>query len=114
MIGRAAVTATIATFLGAAFLCAASLSARAQAAPTLAASPTSGPAPLSVTFTAPMTSYDDAIDFGDGSAAAQLRPTPSCGNCGAVTHVYQQNGHYEARLSAGPNVVGRANISVGQ
>jgi hypothetical protein len=62
----------------------------------------------------PWPSYDSAIDFGDGSAASQLRPVPSCTNCGTVTHIYQTNGQYVARLSAGPNVVGSATISVGQ
>ena len=109
MMGRTAALVAIAGFL-----VAAAIPAGAQPAGSLAANPASGPAPLSVTFTAPMTSYDGAIDFGDGSAAASLRPTPSCANCGAVTHVYQTNGRYVARLSAGPNVVGSATISVGQ
>lgn len=95
-------------------LCAAITPARAQTA-SLAANPASGPAPLSVTFTvSPWPSYDSAIDFGDGSAASQLHRVSSCANCGAATHVYQTNGQYVARLSAGPNVVGSATISVGQ
>jgi PKD repeat protein len=103
---------TIAKAAIAVLLCAAAIPAGAQSAGSLAANPASGQAPLNVTFTAPMTSYDGAIDFGDGSAAAQLRPTAS--GVGAVTHVYQANGRYVARLSAGPNVVGSATISVGQ
>ena len=110
MIGRVTATAALAGLL-----CAAAIPAGAQSALSLAANPASGPAPLSVTFTVtPMPSFDSAIDFGDGSAASQLRPAPSCANCGAVTHVYQTNGRYEARLSAGSDVVGRATISVGQ
>jgi hypothetical protein len=108
MIGQTAATATIA-----ALLCAISISADAQSL-SLAATPASGPAPLSVTFTvSPLPSYDSAIDFGDGSAASQLRPSPS-GAAGAVTHVYQTNGRYLARLSAGSSVVGSATITVGQ
>lgn len=110
MIGR---TAAWMAFAG--FLCAGAIPAGAQSPGPLAASPASGPAPLSVTFTAsPWPSYDSAIDFGDGSAASQLRPSAACANCGAVTHVYQANGHYVARLSAGSNVVGSATVSVGQ
>ena len=113
MIGRTAATATIA-----ALLCAASISAYAQSALWLAAKPASGPAPLSVTFTvSPMPPTDSAIDFGDGSAAASvrmMRPCPTCAPTPGVTHVYQTNGRYEARLSAGSDVVGRAMITVGQ
>jgi hypothetical protein len=109
MIRRTGATAAIA-----ALFCAISISAGAQSALSLAASPAAGPAPLSVTFTvSPMPSYDSAIDFGDGSAASQLRPMPS-GAGGTVTHVYQANGRYVARLSAGSNVVGSATVSVGQ
>jgi PKD repeat protein len=108
MIGRTATTATIA-----ALFCAISISADAQSL-SLAANPAAGPAPLSVTFTvSPMPAYDSAIDFGDGSAASQLRPAPS-GAAGMVTHVYQANGRYLARLSAGSSVVGSAQIAVGQ
>jgi len=108
--GRTAASAAVAGLL-----LAAAVPAGAQSSGPLAANPASGPAPLSVTFTAsPWPSYDSAIDFGDGSAASQLRPVPSCANCGAVTHVYQTSGRYVARLSAGPNVVGSATISVGQ
>jgi len=109
MIGRTAATTAIA-----ALFCAISLSAEAQSALSLAANPAAGPAPLSVTFTvSPLPAYDSAIDFGDGSAASQLRPAPS-GMAGMVTHVYQANGRYVARLSAGSSVVGSATISVGQ
>jgi hypothetical protein len=109
MIRQTAATAAIA-----ALLCATSLPAGAQSALSLTARPASGPAPLSVTFmVSPLPAYDSAIDFGDGSAASQLRPAPS-GGAGVVTHVYQANGHYLARLSAGANVVGSAQISVGQ
>jgi hypothetical protein len=110
MIGRIAVWAVIAGLL-----CAAAVPTGAQSALSLAANPASGPAPLSVTFTAsPAPSPDSAIDFGDGSAASQLRPAQSCTGCAAVTHVYQTNGRYVARLSAGSNIVGSATISVGQ
>lgn len=102
MMGRTA--AWVAT---AGLLFVAAVPAGAQSSGPLAANPASGPAPLSVTFTvSPVPSPDSAIDFGDGSAASQLRR-------GQVTHVYQTNGRYEARLSSGANVVGRATISVG-
>lgn len=96
-----------------ALFCATAIRVEAQQALSLAAKPTSGPAPLSVTFTvSPVPASDSAIDFGDGSAASQLRPMgPSTA---AVTHVYQANGRYVARLSAGPNVVASATVSVGQ
>lgn len=110
MIGRVAATVVLAGLL-----CAAAMHAGAQMVIRLAANPASGPAPLSVTFTVtPAPSPDAAIDFGDGSAASQLRPAQSCTGCAAVTHVYQTNGRYVARLSAGSDVVGRATISVGQ
>jgi PKD repeat protein len=109
MIGRTAAATAIA-----ALLCAISISADAQSALSLAAKPASGAAPLSVTFTvSPIPAYDSAIDFGDGSAASQLRPMPS-GAAATVTHVYQADGRYVARLSAGSSVVGSATISVGQ
>jgi PKD repeat protein len=110
MIGRMAAAAVTG-----ALLCAMVIPADAQQALFLAANPTSGPAPLSVTFTvSPMPPTDSAIDFGDGSAASQLRPAQSCAGCAAVTHVYQANGRYVARLSAGSSVVGSATVSVGQ
>jgi PKD repeat protein len=110
MIGRTAAAAAIT-----ALLCATVIPARAQQAFSLAASPTSGAAPLTVTFTvSPMPPGDSAIDFGDGSAASSLRPSQSCAGCAAVTHTYQANGRYVARLSAGSSVVGSATISVGQ
>jgi PKD repeat protein len=104
-------TAAIAAIV--ALLCATALRAEAQQALSLAAKPASGPAPLTVTFTvSPMPPADSAIDFGDGSAASQLRPMGS--STAAVTHVYQANGRYVARLSAGSSVVGSATVSVGQ
>lgn len=106
---------TAAWAVSAGLLWVAAVPAGAQPSSSLAANPPSGPAPLSVTFTvSPMPSYDSAIDFGDGSAASQLRPAQSCAGCGAVTHVYQTNGRYVARLSSGSDVVGSATVSVGQ
>jgi PKD repeat protein len=93
--------------------CAAAIPAGAQQALSLSANPSSGPAPLTVTFTvSPMPPTDSAIDFGDGSAASQLRPVQS--STAAVTHVYQTGGRYVARLSAGSSVVGSTTVSVGQ
>ena len=109
MIGR-----MVATVISAALFWVTAIPADAEPAWSLAANPASGSAPLSVTFTvSPLPPTDSAIDFGDGSAASQLRAMPSCANCAAVTHVYQANGRYLARLSAGSQVVGSTSISVG-
>lgn len=108
MMGR---TTTIAAIV--ALFCATAVRAEAQQGLSLAAQPASGPAPLTVTFTvSPIPPGDSAIDFGDGSAASQLRPMGS--STAAVTHVYRTNGRYVARLSAGSNVVASATVSVGQ
>jgi hypothetical protein len=108
MMGRTILTTAIAVFL-----CVAAVPAGAQAL-SLAANPASGPAPLGVTFTvSPIPPLDSAIDFGDGSAAGSLRPAQFCANCAAVSHVYQADGRYVARLSAGASVVGSATVSVG-
>lgn len=107
--GRIAASTAIAVLF-----CAVAAPAGAQSALSLAASPASGPSPLSVTFTvSPRPPFDSAIDFGDGSAASQVRPSQACGGCAAVTHVYQADGRYVARLSAGADVVGSASVSVG-
>jgi len=107
MIGRTVAATAIAMFLGQIAIPAAS-----QQALSLTANPASGPAPLTVTFTvSPIPPGDSAIDFGDGSAASSLRPQSA--SVAAVTHIYQTNGRYVARLSAGPSVVGSATISVG-
>src|ERR1700683_2905986 len=109
MIGRTAIAAAIAMLLGAM-----AIPAGAQRALSRSAPPASGPGPLTVTFmVSPMPPGDSAIDFGDGSAAGSPRPMPS-GAGAAITHVYQSNGRYVARLSAGPSVVASATISVGQ
>ena len=100
MIGRG-LAATVA------FLCFAVISVHAQQTFSLSANPGSGPAPLSVTFTvSPPPPTDSAVDFGDGSEAAQLRGAQ-------VTHVYQNGGSYVARLSAGAAIVATAKITVG-
>ena len=104
-------TSAIATIV--ALFCATAIRAEAHQALSLAAKPASGPSPLTVTFTvSPIPPVDSAIDFGDGSAASQLRPMGA--STAAVTHVYQANGRYLARLSAGSNVVGSAEVNVGQ
>lgn len=110
MMGRMTLTVAVA-----ALLAAMTIPAEAQQALSLAANPASGPAPLTVTFTvSPRPPGDSAIDFGDGSAASQLRPTAACASCASVTHIYQTNGRYVARLSAGSSVVGSRTVSVGQ
>lgn len=107
MTGRTAALAAIAMVFGAT-----AIPAGAQQAWSLAANPASGLAPLTVTFTvSPIPPGDSAIDFGDGSAAGSLRPQSA--SVAAVTHIYQANGRYVARLGAGASVVGSATISVG-
>ena len=100
MIGRG-LAATVA------LLCVAAISAHAQQAFSLSGKPGSGPAPLSVTFTvSPPPPSDSAVDFGDGSEAAQVRGAQ-------VTHVYRNGGDYVARLSAGAAIVATAKVTVG-
>ena len=100
MIGRGLATT-------AALLCFAAIPVHAQQAFSLSANPASGPAPLGVTFgVSPPPPTDSAVDFGDGSEAAQVRGAQ-------VTHVYQNGGSYVARLSAGASIVGTAKITVG-
>jgi PKD repeat protein len=100
MIGRAlAVTAGL--------LCFVAIPVHAQQTFSLSANPASGPAPLSVTFTvSPPPPTDSAVDFGDGSEAAQVRGAQ-------VTHVYRNGGDYVARLSAGAAIVATVKIAVG-
>lgn len=106
-----------AAVIAAVSLCGAGDPARAQQGFSLSASPTAGAAPLSVTFkVSPMPPGDSAIDFGDGSAAGAVRPVQACAGCApaaGVTHVYQGNGSYTARLSASSSIVGSATVTVG-
>lgn len=91
----------------AALLCFAAIPAHAQQAFSLSANPAAGAPPLSVTFmVSPPPPTDSAIDFGDGSEAAQVRGAQ-------VTHVYQSSGDYVARLSAGADIVATAKVTVG-
>jgi hypothetical protein len=100
MIGRGLTTV-------AALLCFAAIPVHAQQAFSLSAAPASGAAPLSVTFTvSPFPPTDSAVDFGDGSAAAQVHGAQ-------VTHVYHDGGSYVARLSAGAGIVATAKIAIG-
>ncbi len=100
MIGRGLATAAM-------LLCFAAIPVHAQQTFSLAANPASGSAPLSVTFTvSPMPPTDSAVDFGDGSEAAQVRGAQ-------VTHVYRNGGGYVARLSAGAAIVATAKVTVG-
>jgi PKD repeat protein/outer membrane murein-binding lipoprotein Lpp len=87
------------------------------------ASPATGPAPLTVTFSyAPLNSADIgiySIDFGDGQSGT---PTQSCvsGNCSLqASHVYTSSNPYAATLKrlgdlpdSQPQTVGTATISV--
>ncbi len=100
MIGRGLATTAV-------LLCFAAIPVHAQQALSLSANPASGPAPLSVTFTvSPIPPTDSAVDFGDGSAAAQVHGAQ-------VTHIYQNGGSYVARLSAGAAIVATAKVTVG-
>ena len=91
---------------------------------TFSASPTSGPAPLTVTFTAPFSKLDlnvYSIDFGDGQSQSFTN--------GTATHKYTKAGTYKALLTifpelpcplgaaktdCGPRVIGTAVITVGE
>ncbi len=100
MIGRGLAAAV-------ALLCFAAMPVDAQQTFSLSANPASGAAPLSVTFTvSPPPPTDSAVDFGDGSEAAQVRGAQ-------VTHVYRNGGDYVARLSAGAAIVATTKITVG-
>jgi PKD repeat protein len=107
MIDRVAATAA-----AAALFCLAANPASPQPAQSFSANPTSGSAPLTVTFTvSPMPSPSSAIDFGDGSAASTLRVASA--SSAIVTHIYQSNGRYVARLNTNADIVGSATITVG-
>ena len=100
MIGRGLATAAALLYLAA-------VPVQAEQAFSLSASPASGPVPLSVTFTAsPPPPPDSAVDFGDGSAAAQVHGAQ-------VIHIYQTGGSYVARLSAGADIVATVKVTVG-
>lgn len=84
---------------------------------TISASPNSGTAPLSVTFTGIVTSADPGwcasgcssdIDFGDGSSATV--PLPTSQNTFqnySITHTYGNGGSYTAALYKGLKSAGR-------
>lgn len=71
----------------------------------LSATPTSGRAPLTVSFRAegpPRTPVGSAIDFGDGTAGI-LQPAPVCFGCNSLAiaqHTYTNAGTYPATLLA--------------
>ena len=107
-----------AAFAGLLLLCVTVEQANAQAdGPTVAANPTSGPAPLDVMFRVSAMPPGGIIDFGDGTTGAP-HPAPVCYTCpplATASHVYQRLGSYVARLVAngqpiaGATVVVRAN-----
>ncbi len=95
---------------------------------TFSAGPTSGPAPLTVTFAGIVNSNDagfclggcaSALDFGDGTQASVNLPAALGGWLNyTVTHTYTQSGGYKATLyqgGAGPAqpTVGDVTIIVG-
>jgi PKD domain len=71
---------------------------------TLTATPTTGPAPLTVSFNAsgPVgTSITNTINFGDGSTGT-LNPAPVCADCGpssSASHTYTAPGTYTVTVS---------------
>src|SRR5664279_4315187 len=71
----------------------------ASSGANLSAIPTSGRAPLTVSFRAegpPHASVGSAIDFGDGSASI-LQPAPVCFGCNSLAisrHTYASAGTY--------------------
>src|SRR3989344_7100105 len=87
-------------------------SAQTTPPPNFSASPTSGPAPLTVRFASGVGS---AIDFGDGTS--DLFPyclAIGCSTQGFVIgHTYSSAGTYTARALYGNQTVGTATITVG-
>ncbi|MDO8514243.1 MAG: peptidoglycan-binding protein [bacterium] len=83
-------------------------------------SPTSGPAPLSVTFSGTVNSNDagfcqggcaSTLDFGDGTMASVNLPATVGGWLNySVTHSYTQSGGYRATLYQGGAGVGRPTV----
>lgn len=81
----------------------------------------SGPAPLSVIFTASSVGLDSSygVDFGDG-VSSSLMAGPSCAqgfNCpkiptGFAAHTYRQPGRYVANLSKGDTLEATITIVV--
>jgi len=70
----------------------------------ISATPLTGAAPLTTTFYANVGGYSPyryELDFGDGSARAEMNcyaPSDYCQAPASVTHVYTRNGSYTARL----------------
>jgi PKD repeat protein len=92
---------------------------------SLAASPSAGSAPLSVTFTSPWSAYGVGsgvwIEFGDGSQQSLSCPQTNvpCTNPVTVIHTYAQPGIYTAAVKSAPvvpnpitTILGTATISV--
>ena len=98
---------------------------------TFSAAPTSGSAPLAVSFSGTVNSAGYSIDFGDGTSSGDVRcghggcPTSPSSSSVATAHTYNSAGTYVAKLrqhfsmNAGNcagvdcNVVGTATITVG-
>ncbi|RJQ34965.1 hypothetical protein C4568_01810 [Candidatus Parcubacteria bacterium] len=92
---------------------------QASAAPqvTMYASPTSGAAPLVVTFSAANSagcqSGSYKLEYGDGKTDTILVPTYACQNAFTIQHTYSANKSYTATLSAGDVVFDTEVINVG-
>lgn len=104
-----------AALAGLLLLCFAARQAGAQAGgPTIAANPTSGPAPLNVMFRVSAIPPGGTIDFGDGTTDAP-HPAPVCYTCpplATASHVYQRPGGYIARLVANGQPIADAMVVV--
>lgn len=93
---------------------------------TISATPSSGGAPLAVTFYTDILSKDEtrsqySVDFGDGSNASTFQDSYSCSGSGCnpplkVAHTYSSNGSYTAKLqkadSSGTTTVSTAAVNV--
>lgn len=89
-----------------------------QSGDTFSASPASGGAPLSVTFTGLVNSGSVcnagpySINFGDGQTAT-IQVSGCTPNTYSVTHVYTEAGAYAARMYRGGTEIGSASIAAG-
>ena len=88
---------------------------------TLSVSPTSGAAPLTVTFTAPPSAGGDYVNFGDGTDGCSVPGVTNDGMTGCsvptdrpITHTYSQPGTYHIIVSRllPSTVLGTATITV--
>lgn len=78
--------------------------------------PSTGPAPLTSTFTIPHPTGTEAIDFGDGhstgSSGCKTNAQGFCDLSQPVSHTYQFPGSYKVSLYRGTDVVMTKTVTV--